>query len=550
MIRKVPLGATVCGVALIAGAAGYLYNQNSQRAQDGAAEAPKREASLPGQSIQNVALPELSRLAETVRRQILEINAVLERKMKGPARQRAEMADAYGEVGKILMAAVGSAAEPYLLNAQILAPEDMRWPYYLGQLYMGKGGQNAKAIPAFQRVLELRADDVPTLIWLGETYLAEGQMDLASSMFAKAQSLDTRSASALAGLGRVRLERRDYAGALNYLKQAASLDQKAGVIRYALAIAYRGLGDVASAEKQLSLGIEGDVLLPDPLMQDLRNTLHSATAYEALGVQALAREDYAGAATYFRSGLVLDPDSSSLHHRLGTALFLGGDMRSGREEFEEALRLAPDFARAHYSLGVLMLSQGQVREALERLSAAIGYDPDYPEARILLADLLRDTGRPRETLAHYERVIRSSPQLAEARLGYALALIALQQDRQAREQLAQASRDHPSRLDLVHVLARLLAASSDAAVRDGDRAAAMMRALLERRPPTPELEEAMAMAYAATGDFQRAVEWQRRAIASVEKDGRGLLQKAMEANLNLFMRGEQSRTSWIPAMVP
>ena len=31
------------------------------------------------------------------------------------------------------------------------------------------------------------------------------------------------------------------------------------------------------------------------------------------------------------------PDSASLHHRLGTALFLGGDARAGQEQFEAAL---------------------------------------------------------------------------------------------------------------------------------------------------------------------------------------------------------------------
>ena len=43
-------------------------------------------------------------------------------------------------MGTLLAAAEQlEAAEPCYLNAQTLAPDDARWPYYLGQLYRIKG---------------------------------------------------------------------------------------------------------------------------------------------------------------------------------------------------------------------------------------------------------------------------------------------------------------------------------------------------------------------------------------------------------------------------
>ena len=46
------------------------------------------------------------------------------------------------------------AAEPYYLHAQALEPSEMRWPYYLGHVYMARA-EPAKAIASFERALAL-----------------------------------------------------------------------------------------------------------------------------------------------------------------------------------------------------------------------------------------------------------------------------------------------------------------------------------------------------------------------------------------------------------
>jgi len=95
-----------------------------------------------------------------------------------------ELAQAYGSFGLILMAAEYlDAAVSSLRNAQTLAPNDPRWPYYLGQFYVTRG-EHAKASESFARALELNPADVPTLVWLGETYLDQGRSDDARRLFA------------------------------------------------------------------------------------------------------------------------------------------------------------------------------------------------------------------------------------------------------------------------------------------------------------------------------------------------------------------------------
>jgi tetratricopeptide (TPR) repeat protein len=501
-------------------------------------------------ALRPVSLPDLSHAAVSVQEQIRATYSALMLQIENPGTPATELANAYGEMGKLLMAAeFGQAAEACLLNAQRLAPDDIRWPYYLGHVYKDQGA-NGKSMSSFEQALRLRPDDVATLVRLGEAYLAQDQLDSAESRFAKARSLQPRSVAALAGLGRVALAKRDYATAVKYLEEALALDQRAGIVHYSLAMAYRGLGDLAKADSHLQQQGTGEIPVPDPLMQEVRGLLRSATSYESLGIQALERGDSAAAITYFRNGIELAPDNASLHHRLGTALFLAGDARAGQEQFETALRLEPDFARAHYSLGVLMVSTGRYQEAVQRLSAAVKHDPNYVEARLLLGDVLRRSGHLDESLRQYGEVIRIDPGVAEARLGQALALVSLGQYQQARDRLTEATKAHPDQPELIQTLARLLAAAPDARVRDGGRAVQLMKQQVEQQR-TPERDETMAMAYAETGNYQQAVAWQRDAIAAAEKAAREpYVRQAMTENLRLFQRGEPCRIPWREGTMP
>ncbi len=96
----------------------------------------------------------------------------------------AELATAFGQYGMVLQASeYFDVAEPCYLNAQKLAPEDVRWPYYLANLYKSRG-ETDKAEASFKRALELQPDDLATLVWLGRLNLDQGKIDAAEPLFA------------------------------------------------------------------------------------------------------------------------------------------------------------------------------------------------------------------------------------------------------------------------------------------------------------------------------------------------------------------------------
>jgi tetratricopeptide (TPR) repeat protein len=276
-------------------------------------------------------------------------------------------------------------------------------------------------------------------------------------------------------------------------------------------------------------------------------------SYELRGVRALEARDFKTAANFFRQGVNRTPGTNqlgrSLRHKLGTALFLSGDVPGAVKLFEEVIRLAPpngldeSTAKAHYSLGVLSASAGRSQDAIAHLTSAVAYSPTYVEAILALGEVLRMSGHSDAALQRYEEVLRINQKSADARFGYAMALVRLKRYREARDWLTDAIRLHPDRPDLAHAMARLLAAAPDDSVRDGPRAMAMVQQLIKGQD-TPELDETMAMAHAELGQFKEAATIQRGVMDAAARAGRTGSARRLSANLRLYERGQPCRTPW------
>ncbi len=495
-----------------------------------------------GQALRPAPLPDLSAMTAAVQDQIRARYASLTSAIERPA-PTGELSEAYGEMGNVLMAArYVDAPEPFYRNAQALAPADRRWPYYLGHLYTTQGAF-AQAAASFERALALQADDVPTLISLGEVRLAQGEPAAAEPLFTRALALQPGSTWARIGLGRAASMRQDHLRAVEHLEEALAVDPEAADVHYPLAMAYRGLGELNKAEAHLQQRDSGTVRRPDPLMQAMRDSLRSPSAYEREGIQALGSGDWEAAAAAFRRGIALAPENPSLRHRLGTALFMMGNEREGQAQFEEALRVSPEHAEAHYSLGLILEGSGRFEEALHRFSTAVRHEPSYVEARLRRARLLRRMGRPNEALPEYDRVIAADPRGAEAPFGYAMTLVRLGRYREARDRLEAGTTRYPDQPMFAKALARLLAAAPDARARDGRRALTLVQELLAQERSF-DLGEAMAMALAEVGRYAEAASWQREVMSMAEQAGRYGLVQLMAGNLRLYERGEPSRTPW------
>jgi tetratricopeptide (TPR) repeat protein len=507
----------------------------------------------PTPSMLDVTLPDLSRMDPSVQEQVRRQYQSMLETVKRPGISDEERGRAYGTIGMVLQAGeYYEAAEPAYLNAQALMPREPRWPYFLAHLHKSRG-DTARSIELFNRVLEISPNDVPTLIWLGRAYLDQGQAEKADPMFERARQLAPQVPSVLVGLGQAALARRDFARAASTLEEALTIDSGLQSVHSPLAMAYRGLGDTAKAEAHLKQWKNTEVLVPDPFRRELDLMLDSGLSYELRGVRALEQNDYKAAADFFTKGVAITPGTSalgrSLRHKLGTALYMSGDVPGAVKWFEETLRMAPDegidetAAKAHYSLGVLMASGGRSQQAVSHLSAAVRFSPNYVEAYQALADVLRRSGRLEQAMTQYAEALRVNPKAADARFGYGMALVRLGRYREARDWFDEASQLYPDRPDFQFALARLLAAAPDDRVRDGQRAQAIVERLAQTSR-TIDLGETLAMALAERGQFAEAAALQRQVMEASTRQGLDAVTKRMAANLLRYERGQPCRVPW------
>ena len=122
-------------------------------------------------------------------------------------------------------------------------------------------------------------------------------------------------------------------------------------------------------------------------------------------------------------------------------------------------------------------------------------------------------------------------------------LVRLGRYREARDWFDEASRIHPERPDLSFALARLLAASPDDRVRDGQRAQAIVERLVQTGT-TIDLGETMAMALAERGQFADAIAIQRQLVEASIRQGLEPVTRRLTANLLRYERGQACRTPW------
>lgn len=487
-----------------------------------------------------IVLPDVSGMHASVQEQLRDAYAVL--------LQSEKEVEAHGELGKLLMAARHlDMAERCFRNAQMLAPHDFRWPYYLGHLFISSG-ELTKAVEHFERVLRLRPVDLAAQVWLGYVYIELGQLQAADAVLTKALALGPDTTAVLYQLGRASLAKQDYAAAARQLEAALKLNPEATVIHYPLAMAYRGLGDLEKAQLNLDRAKErpvpgATVTIPDPLMAEVSTVLRSPEVYGELGQHASTRGDWPEAARQFRKAVELSPDHAAMRLNLALTLNRMGDARAALAELQAALRVDPRLARAHFMMGTLLERSGRDQEAIDRYTAAVAHDPSLSEAHFRLADALRRIGRLETSLSSYQRVLELDPNSEEARFGEAMALVQLARYQQAAERLRVAMNLNAGQPAFSQALARLLAASPDPQVRDGQRALDLVQTLAEQHKTT-SVAETMAMALAEVGRFREAVEWQRLAMSVAADAGHADIARRMAANLALYQRQEPCRQPW------
>ena len=492
-----------------------------------------RVLDAPRPGLQAVPLPALDTLESSVAEQLRQFHQASADLIATTDLADTDLAEAYGSLGQVHHAyEFLDAAEASYLNAARLVPGDFRWSHLLGYLYHQRG-ELEDAARLYGAALESRPDDAAAAVYLGELFLQLNRRPEARARFEAALAENPDDAAALNGLGEeARLDGRPE-DAVRYFEAALQRVPQAGRIHYSLAMAYRGLGRLDQAQSHLQQMGTAGVRPADPLVDSLQRSLRGERVHLIRGRLAYEAEQFDEAAAAFRQAVDAAPTSVRARVNLGSSLAALGDTEGAIQELRAATDVDPENLPAHFNLGVLLAGQGDDEAAVEQFRAVIERAPDDVEANLGLARSLSRLGREEETIDSLRTVASLDPGDEDALMDLAILLTRRARYDEARALLDQANRLFPDRGRTAAALARLLAASPDPLLRDGDRALALALAVYQARP-TPAYGDIVVLALAELERCGDAADWQRRLLSAAERDGDGDLAARLRNDMERY----------------
>ncbi len=251
-----------------------------------------------------------------------------------------------------------------------------------------------------------------------------------------------------------------------------------------------------------------------------------------------ARNDmYARPTDLWRSAVEAVPDNFRAHSNLGALLLGEGRREEAMAHHRKAIELSPGSAIANNNLANALLAAGELDEAIEHYRVAIRDEPEAPEPRFNLATVMAMQGRFGDAATEYEAIIRRRPRHADAHRALGKALAAIGEPAEGLQHLREALRLDPDRADFMRDTAWLLATCPDGQVRDGPEALRLAARALERAPTAgPIYLDVLAAACAEAGEFGRAVETARQAVAAAEAMDRPRQVQQIREHLDSYLK--------------
>ena len=243
--------------------------------------------------------------------------------------------------------------------------------------------------------------------------------------------------------------------------------------------------------------------------------------------------------TLYGHALKVTENNYIIHGNLGGALQLEGELDEAIRHYRRALQIKPDDIKAHNNLAGALQSQGKLDEAISHYRQALRIKPDYVKAHYNLGIALESDGKLDEAVSHYRRAVQLERDHTGAHKN--LGNILVQQDKleEAITHFTEVLRFKPDLVEVLNNLAWLLATHSDTRLRDASRAVELAERASELTGgQNAEILDTLAAAYAAAGQFDRAVTTAQEALALASATGDDELANHIRKRLELYRQAE------------
>ncbi len=341
-------------------------------------------------------------------------------------------------------------------NATELDGDEPMWPHHAAIAWIKTG--DLEGATTWLRDYSARFPTfAPLLDRLGALLLEDGRIDEAQVAFEAIMTHTPRSAAGYVGYGDVRLRAGDHAAAVTVLEKAVRIDPNYKLARYLLGRAYRAVGRMEDAEREMTLGMAGGRnYLKDGWSRHLNKYKTGIGALHTRSADFLKAGQPAQAAEILERVLVEQPDNAEATVNLGIAYLEMNQLEDAervllraerldatrfetyinlaaclrRQErlsgalryIDRAVELSPTAAQAHLTRGLILMQQHENDMALAALTTSAGLDARNPKVVQELANVCGRLGRLPEALEHYRALAKLLPTRWEPHLGAARVL--------------------------------------------------------------------------------------------------------------------------------
>ncbi|HKB11872.1 MAG TPA: tetratricopeptide repeat protein [Vicinamibacterales bacterium] len=261
-------------------------------------------------------------------------------------------------------------------------------------------------------------------------------------------------------------------------------------------------------------------------LQTLNTAFHAkAVAEDIVGYESMIRRD---------------PRRVQLHDDVAQLFLETGRAADAVAHLAASARLRPDSAPAQFNLGTALTIAGRLDEAIDCYRRALAIDPNYALAHNNLGNALLARGHADQALDHFREALRLDPSNAEAHYNVGSVARARGDLAGALDRFRRALALRPDWVPAIASLAWLLSTAPDAALRDPDQAIRFAERAVDltgRREPSAL--DVLAAAYAAAGQFDRAVE---TCDLALEMKPDAVLASAIRQRRELYMRRQPFRS--------
>jgi tetratricopeptide (TPR) repeat protein len=227
------------------------------------------------------------------------------------------------------------------------------------------------------------------------------------------------------------------------------------------------------------------------------------------------------------------------HNNLGLTYRKQGRLEEAMAELKQAVATDPTLAIAYNNLGTVYEEKGMLDEAISEYKKALSINPEYSKAAANLSDAYSKKGSLDDPLSQYQKVLAANPDNAEAH--YKLGMMYSTKGRleEAIFHFRQAITLNPKYVNAYNNLAWIYATSPHGGFRNAEQAISLATKACElTNYQNANLLDTLAAAYAAAGNFKKAMEYQSSAIDVSKEEEKPALLKCLEG----YKMGQASRS--------